>query len=90
MTSLQQLEAMILARAAVPKNGSTADVIGFLLDAERVRTAAVDARRQAKQFIEIVRCAAEPNQWKNASDEEIAAELVRSIEQRKQGARRKP
>ena len=62
---------------------SVARVVRQVQDRERFTSLARDAEQWAWKAVEAVRNAAEPNPWRNASDEEIAAELVRQIEERK-------
>jgi hypothetical protein len=62
-------------------NGLAAGV-KFLSNKDAIRTAFRTAERWVRGAVQLVREAAEPNPWKNASDEEIAAELMKQFEAR--------
>lgn len=64
---------------AIPRNGSFADGVRFLSDPKAVGQSARAATEWATTAIRAVREAAEPNPWKNSSDEEIAGEILRKI-----------
>jgi len=61
-------------------NGLAAGV-KFLSDKEAIRAGFRKAEQWARDAVQAVRQAAEPNPWKNASDDEIAAEVLRQLEQ---------
>ena len=80
-TNVEKLIIRKMSRDAIPPGGSAADGIKFLLSGKMAQ-AARDATKWVEASIAAVRGAAEPNPWKDKSDEEIAAELVRQIDQR--------
>jgi enoyl reductase-like protein len=57
--------------------------IEFLSTPGRIAQGFLSAAEWCEQAIELIRSAVEPNPWKNATEEEIAAELLRRIEERK-------
>ncbi len=72
-----------MATIAVPNGGGFSDAMKFLLSKEAI----TDAARKATEFVEValkmIREAAEPNPWKNATDEEIAGHLLAEIEKKR-------
>lgn len=64
---------------AVPQGGGLADAISFLTQPENMIQSSREAARWVEAAIQAVRLAAEPNPWKNASDEEIAGEILLRI-----------
>ena len=68
---------------AVPPGGGIQSAIEFLSSKERIVTSARDATAWVDQAIAVVRLAAEPNPWKNATDEDIAGEIIQQIERRR-------
>ena len=73
---------------AIPKGGGIADGIKFLSD----RNGMVKSLHAADQWvigaIAAIRNAGEPNPWKDQTDEAIAGEILRKIEERKNEHRR--
>jgi hypothetical protein len=67
---------------AVPDGGGFADGMSFFFDKEKRAKIMKEAEEWTKQAIELVRSAAEPNPWKDSSDEEIAGEILRRLEER--------
>ena len=74
-----------MAKDAIPDGGGLAAGVHFLSKKENISAGFKTAREWTEQVIRLVREAEEPNPWKDASDEEIAGELLRRIEERKQG-----
>ena len=68
---------------AVPDGGGFADGMAFLFDKEIRARVVKEAEAWVKQAIETVRSAAHPNPWKDSTDEEIAGEILRRLEERK-------
>ena len=66
---------------ALPKGGGVADGIKFLSDKDRIIKAMRSAHDWVKQVIKAVRKAGEPNPFKNATDEDIAGEILKKIEE---------
>lgn len=78
-----------MSHDAIPSGGGLADGIGFLSDPKKIS----DGVKKATQWVETaliaVRKAQEPNEFKNADDETIAAEILQKIEERR-ASRLKP
>jgi hypothetical protein len=72
-----------MATDAVSSCGDLASMIGFLSYPEKLGASAKAATEWVNCAIQAVRQAAEPNPWKNASDEEIAGEILRQVEEKK-------
>jgi hypothetical protein len=68
---------------AIPKGGGFADGIKFLSDREGMAKSLRAADDWVKAAILAVRNAGEPNPWRDKTDEDIAGELMRKIEERK-------
>jgi hypothetical protein len=69
--------------AAIPKGGGVADGIRFLADNDKIKKAMFESYNWVKSAIQVVRQAAKPNPWIDSTDEEIAEEILRKIEERK-------
>jgi len=69
---------------AIPKGGGVESGIKFLCDKELMVKTMRAADEWVKTVILAVRQAGEPNNLKNATDEEIAAEILRRIEEKKE------
>lgn len=65
---------------AIPQGGGLAAGIKFLSSKTAILAGAREATNWTATVIDLVRAAAEPNPWKDAGDEEIAAELLRRID----------
>ena len=61
---------------AIPEDGGLVDGVNFLLDGERVRLAAQDAKEWAAEAVRVVRLAPDPNPWRDRTDDEIAAAIL--------------
>lgn len=81
--NVKKLIAHKMSMDAVPKGGSIVDAVAFLRDPERIKQGAREATEWVQLAIKAVREAAEPNPWKDADDEAIAAEILKRIEQMK-------
>lgn len=86
--SIKRLAMTITAKEAIPDGGGISAGIGFLSDPLRFKEGVMEGFRQAFLAIDAVRSASEPNPWKDSTDEEIAAEIMRQIEERKGKQRR--
>lgn len=62
--------------------------IAALMKPGNVGTVAREATQWVEVAIAAVRQAGEPNPWKTASDEDIAAEILRQIEEKKKAQRK--
>jgi hypothetical protein len=76
--SVRDLVIRRIAVESIPIGGGVADGVDFLLDADRVRRTAKAAKQWADEAIRKVREAADPNPWRGRSDDEIAAEILRT------------
>ena len=68
---------------AVPAGGGVGSALKFLSDPQGMAKSSRAAKEWVESAIMLIRTAAEPNEWKNATDEEIAGELLRRIDERK-------
>jgi hypothetical protein len=67
---------------AIPPGGGVADGLKFFTDKERISKTLRESNEWVKQAIFAVRNAREPNPWKTTSDEDIAGEILRKIEEK--------
>lgn len=84
--NMRRLIAMKMAQDAIPSGGGVNDAVKYLLTPGMVNNGWKNAKVWAFQAVDLVRKAAEPNPYKEASDEVIAGELVRLSEERKKRA----
>lgn len=68
---------------AIPDGGGLEDGMRFLSDPQGISRAAKAATEWVSIAIRAVREATDPNPWRDASDEDIAGEILRKIEERK-------
>lgn len=68
---------------AVPAGGGIGDAIKFLTTPGALGAGWKEAAAWVKSAIIAIRQAAEPNPWKDSSDEEIAGYLLQKIEERR-------
>jgi hypothetical protein len=88
--NVKRLIILRLSREAIPDGGGLIDGLLFFSDPDKRKKNLDDSARWVKQAIEAVRGGAEPNPWKNASDEVIAGEILqRSADRAGDGAARK-
>jgi len=73
---------------AIPPDGTFLDGVAFLRDKHKFLTTCVEAAAWAKAAVLAVKTAAEPNPWKDSSDEEIAEEILRRVEDKKRRTKR--
>ena len=81
--NIKMLIATKMATDAIPAGGGFADGVRFLSSKESIIAGAKAATEFVKLAIQAVRQAGDPNPWRNATDEEIAGELLRQIEAKK-------
>jgi hypothetical protein len=67
---------------AIPSGGGVADGLKFFMDKEKISKTLREANEWVKQAINMVRLAGEPNPFKNSTDEDIAGEIFRKIEEK--------
>jgi len=73
-----------MAKDAVPDGEGLSAALTFLSKGENISVGFRSAVDWCDAAVQIVRSAGEPNPWKHSNEEEIAGELVRRIEERKQ------
>ena len=76
-----------MSRDAIPDGGGFVDGLEFFTNPEKRQRIMREAEAWVAQAIAVVRTAAEPNPWREASDEAIAGELLRLIDERAAGQR---
>lgn len=81
--NVKQLIIMRMSNEAVPRGGGLNDALNFLSSRESIMRGMREATDWVQEAIELVRNAADPNPLKNASNETIAGELLRRIEEKK-------
>jgi hypothetical protein len=77
--NVRKLIVRRMSSQAIPPGGGLADAVKFLSSKDTIIGGARAATEWVKLAIAAVRQAAEPNQFKSANDEEIAAEILRQI-----------
>lgn len=85
--NMKRLIAARMAVLAVPANGGILDAVRFLNDRDALGRAAREAQAFASDAIAAMRAAADPNPWRDATDEEIAGGILQAVEERKRAAR---
>ena len=80
--NMKKLIAHKMSRDAIPDGGGFTEGLRFLMTPGAMSRGWKEAVEWCDAAIVAVRQAAEPNPWKNASEEDIAAELVRRIDER--------
>jgi hypothetical protein len=80
--NVRKLWATKMAKDAIPAGEGLNAGLRFLSSRESIAAGARAATEWTKAALEAIRQAGEPNPWKDASDEEIAGELLRRIEER--------
>jgi hypothetical protein len=91
MTLTPAIKKLICHKASlimVPPGGGVQAVVDGLLQPGRMVEAMKEAAAWTIEAIGVVRTAAEPNPWRTADDEAIAAEIMRRVEE-KSAERRK-
>lgn len=83
LTAVQRLEIEFTANEVAPPGSSIASVGRAIMEPGRIGEAARLGKVQAAEAISLIRGAAEPNPWKDATDEEIAAEILRRVDERR-------
>jgi len=80
--NIKKLAIMKFSKDAIPNGGGFKDGIKALLDKNLSRRM-LECIEWAKQAVAAVRAAKLPNPWINATDEEIAAEILKQTEARR-------
>ncbi len=86
---VKKLIAYRMAVEAIPIGQGLEAGVRFLTTPGALANGWHTAADWTRQAIQAVRFAAEPNPWKNASDEDIAAEILRNIDARRSAASQK-
>lgn len=86
--NLKKLIIRKMSKDAIPDGGGFAEGVKFLTTKGAISAGWAGAKEWADTAICLVRNAAEPNPWKDSTEEEIAGELVRQIEERYKAVKR--
>lgn len=81
--NVKRLTIRKMPRDAVPDGGVIVEALGFLSSPDRLSQVARDAAAWVDGAILAVRQAANPNPWRDKSDEDIAGEILRQIEEKR-------
>ena len=81
--NVKQLVILKMSLDAVPPDGGMKSVIDFLLKPNAMKKSFQDAVKFWQEAFVLLRNAKDPNPYKQASDEEIATELMRLIKEKK-------
>lgn len=81
--NVRELVIIMTSRVAIPDGGGLADGISFFTNRDKRLSIMTSAEELTKQSINLVRHAAEPNPWRTATDEEIAGEMLRKLDERR-------
>ena len=72
-----------MSHGAISAGGGLSDAISFFTDTEKRARIIKESEEWVKEAISITRRAEPPNPWKDSTDEEIAGEILRRLEERK-------
>lgn len=72
-----------ISLVAIPNGGGIADGIKFLSANDKIMKATKESYNWVKSAIQIVRQAKKPNPFESATDEEIAGEILKKIEEKR-------
>lgn len=84
MNNKLRLAIQKMSTDAIPAGGGFADGAAFLADSRKMRDGFGAALAWTQEAIALVRSAAEPNPWKDADDETIAAEILNRVAKRRE------
>jgi hypothetical protein len=82
-SALNKLIIHKMSIGAIPPGGGFADGVKFLSNSKNISNGFKDAKEWVNVAINTIRLAADPNPWKNSTDEEIAEEILRQINERR-------
>lgn len=85
--NVKKLLILKMSKDAIPDGGGLAAGLNFLSSKESIMSGFRAAREWTEMAIQAVREAAEPNPWKNATDETIAGELLLRVDRCKSVAK---
>jgi hypothetical protein len=80
--AVRRLTVHKMALDAIPAGGGFAAGLRFLSSATRITEGAGRARIWVAEAIKAVRAAGDPNPFRDADDETIAAEILRQLDER--------
>lgn len=80
--NVRRLIARKMSLDAIPNGGGFAAGLEFLASKENIKQVASAAAAWVRVACQVVRGAAEPNPWKESTDEEIAGYLLDKIAER--------
>ena len=83
MSAKGMVGLMIYKMALDGSREGFAGALKMLSSSEAIRNSAVTAKEWCADTIAAVRGAADPNPWRNATDDEIADEILRQLADRK-------
>jgi hypothetical protein len=81
--NLKELMILRVSVVAVPHGAERGAALKFICQPGGMTRGFRDALAWCDQAINLVRTAAEPNPWKDASEEVIAGEVLRRVKERK-------
>jgi len=81
--NVKRLLIQKMSHAAIPDGAGLAAGLEFLSSKESIMKGYKAAEQWVKDAFDIVRSAADPNPYRESSDEEIAGVLLKRIEERK-------
>lgn len=87
--NMKKLIITKMSSDAIPMGGGIADGVAFLSNPISIKEGFAKAQRFAEVAIKAIRAAGEPNEFKEASDEVIAGEILKALEARKKDGRNK-
>ena len=84
MTALQTLISKWAAKTVVANGGQVKDQLALAMNPGRVAQALGEAARAVRVLIDIVRAAPGDNPWREATDDEVAQEILAQLATRTQ------
>lgn len=81
-TNVKRLAIQKMSIDAIPAGGGVADGIKFLSNPKGIAESFKAACEWSQEVIDAVRNAGEPNPWRDATDEDIAGEIMRQVDEK--------
>lgn len=78
--SVKKLFIYRMSRDAIPDGGGLSDGISFFTDPDKRKAIMRRSEEWVIQALDLIRSASDPNPWRDASDEDIATEILRRVE----------
>lgn len=88
--SVMRLIFTKMAKDAIPYGGGLTDGVRFLSSKESIVNGYKAAAEWVEQALKLVREAADPNPWRNSTDEDIATHLLERINRKRHDSLSKP